>query len=49
MLVRNFSWSGTALRIGLPADEAAWRRLEQGLAVWKNSRNGQEAAGGIAS
>ncbi len=36
VLVRNFSWSRTALRIGLPADEAAWRRLEHALAVWKN-------------
>ena len=32
VLLRNFAWSRTALRCGLPADEAAWQRLERGLA-----------------
>jgi cobalamin biosynthetic protein CobC len=35
VLLRNFAWSRTALRCGLPADEAAWQRLERGLASLK--------------
>jgi cobalamin biosynthetic protein CobC len=36
VLVRNFSWNASVLRIGLPADEAAWRRLEEALTLWEN-------------
>lgn len=35
VLVRNFGWSTSALRCGLPADEDGWRRLRQGLAEWQ--------------
>jgi cobalamin biosynthetic protein CobC len=38
ILVRNFSWSAAALRFGLPADEIAWGRLEDVLALWENVR-----------
>jgi cobalamin biosynthetic protein CobC len=31
ILVRNFAWSSTALRIGLPGGEAQWARLERAL------------------
>jgi cobalamin biosynthesis protein CobC len=34
ILVRNFSWSGTALRFGLPGSEAEWERLEHALESW---------------
>ncbi|MEI5678129.1 MULTISPECIES: threonine-phosphate decarboxylase CobD [unclassified Mesorhizobium] len=34
ILLRNFSWDATALRIGLPESEAEWLRLEQALAAW---------------
>jgi cobalamin biosynthetic protein CobC len=34
ILVRNFSWSGTALRFGLPGSEAEWERLEEALESW---------------
>jgi cobalamin biosynthetic protein CobC len=37
ILLRNFSWSPAALRCGLPAGEAAWARLEQALALWKDA------------
>jgi cobalamin biosynthetic protein CobC len=34
ILVRNFSWSTTALRFGLPGSEAEWLRLERALQSW---------------
>ncbi|WP_353645567.1 threonine-phosphate decarboxylase CobD [Mesorhizobium sp. WSM2239] len=34
ILVRNFSWSSTALRFGLPGSEAEWLRLERALQGW---------------
>jgi cobalamin biosynthetic protein CobC len=34
ILVRNFAWSSTALRIGLPGGEAEWTRLERALQNW---------------
>jgi cobalamin biosynthetic protein CobC len=34
ILVRNFSWSTTALRVGLPGSEAEWLRLERALQGW---------------
>jgi cobalamin biosynthetic protein CobC len=34
ILVRNFGWSATALRSGLPGSEAEWARLEQALEGW---------------
>ncbi|MFI0848172.1 threonine-phosphate decarboxylase CobD [Mesorhizobium sp. IMUNJ 23232] len=39
ILLRNFSWSKSALRCGLPADEASWSRLEQALVIWKNGKH----------
>ena len=44
ILLRNFSWSKSALRCGLPADEASWNRLEQALAMWKNGKHFKELA-----
>lgn len=38
ILVRNFTWDETALRVGLPASEAEWLRLEQALAAWAAER-----------
>jgi cobalamin biosynthesis protein CobC len=38
VLLRNFAWSRTALRCGLPADETAWQRLERGLALQESRR-----------
>lgn len=45
ILVRNFAWDETALRIGLPGSEAEWLRLEQALATWAAEReaNAMEA------
>lgn len=34
ILVRNFAWSSTALRIGLPGAEVDWTRLERALQNW---------------
>ena len=34
ILIRNFSWSETALRFGLPGSEAEWARLEGALQGW---------------
>ena len=34
ILIRNFSWSATALRLGLPGSEAEWARLESALEGW---------------
>jgi cobalamin biosynthetic protein CobC len=34
ILLRNFSWDASALRIGLPGSEAEWQRLEHALAAW---------------
>ncbi|WP_442583302.1 threonine-phosphate decarboxylase CobD [Mesorhizobium sp. ASY16-5R] len=44
ILSRNFSWRSSALRFGLPADEVAWVRLEQALAMWKNKSRFKELA-----
>ena len=44
ILLRNFGWSKSALRCGLPADEASWDRLEQALAMWKNGKQFKELA-----
>lgn len=33
VLLRRFGWNLQALRCGLPADEAGWRRLDEGLAA----------------
>jgi cobalamin biosynthetic protein CobC len=38
VLLRRFEWNPAVLRCGLPADEAAWRRLEGGLAAWRAAR-----------
>ncbi|WP_109614380.1 threonine-phosphate decarboxylase CobD [Pseudaminobacter salicylatoxidans] len=38
ILIRNFIWDETALRVGLPGSEAEWRRLEQALAAWATRR-----------
>jgi cobalamin biosynthesis protein CobC len=43
ILVRNFSWSATALRFGLPGTEAEWSRLEHALDGWA-ARNARKAA-----
>jgi cobalamin biosynthesis protein CobC len=45
ILVRNFAWSSTALRIGLPGGEAQWARLERALQSWARQRvSGQRKA-----
>jgi cobalamin biosynthetic protein CobC len=44
ILLRNFGWSKSALRCGLPVDEAAWSRLEKALAMWKNEKDFKELA-----
>ncbi|MEP9396134.1 threonine-phosphate decarboxylase CobD [Mesorhizobium sp. KR2-14] len=38
ILIRNFNWDETALRIGLPGNEGEWRRLEKSLAAWAAKR-----------
>lgn len=38
ILIRNFTWDETALRIGLPGSEAEWRRLESALEAWAAQR-----------
>jgi cobalamin biosynthetic protein CobC len=38
ILIRNFSWSATALRFGLPGGEAEWMRLERALQGWARQR-----------
>lgn len=38
ILIRNFNWDETALRIGLPGNEGEWRRLERSLASWAAKR-----------
>jgi len=43
ILLRGFAWSRAALRCGLPADEAAWARLESALAAW-HSHNSEKVA-----
>ncbi|MDQ6438225.1 threonine-phosphate decarboxylase CobD [Mesorhizobium sp. LHD-90] len=44
ILVRNFGWSSSALRFGLPGDEAAWKRLKQALTAWRNQNDFKELA-----
>ncbi|PSJ63809.1 threonine-phosphate decarboxylase CobD [Pseudaminobacter soli (ex Li et al. 2025)] len=39
ILIRNFGWDDTALRIGIPGREAEWQRLEQALAAWAAKRD----------
>ncbi len=39
ILLRRFAWNLQALRCGLPADEAGWRRLEDGLAAWSAAKS----------
>ncbi len=38
ILVRNFAWSPTALRFGLPGGEAEWAGLDRALEVWMKQR-----------
>ena len=38
ILIRNFAWSATALRIGIPGGETEWTRLEQALEAWAGRR-----------
>ncbi|MEQ1950651.1 threonine-phosphate decarboxylase CobD [Mesorhizobium sp. CN2-181] len=44
VLLRNFSWSRSALRCGLPADEVAWSRLQEALVAWKSRKSFKELA-----
>jgi cobalamin biosynthetic protein CobC len=37
ILVRTFSWSATALRVGIPGAESEWLRLEEAASQWRDS------------
>lgn len=39
ILLRNFDWDSSALRVGLPATEAEWRRFESALSLWAATAN----------
>jgi cobalamin biosynthetic protein CobC len=38
ILLRNFAWNSSALRIGLPATKSEWQRVESALATWAAMR-----------
>jgi cobalamin biosynthetic protein CobC len=40
VLVRHFAERPDVLRVGLPASEAEWLRLEEALAAWRSRRDG---------
>ncbi len=43
ILLRNFTWDASALRIGLPGSDTEWHRLEQALGAWaKRAENRTE-------
>jgi cobalamin biosynthetic protein CobC len=44
ILVRNFLWSSSALRVGLPGGEEAWSRLERALSDWRKQNDYKELA-----
>jgi cobalamin biosynthetic protein CobC len=45
ILVRLFSQAARGIRLGLPSDEAGWRRLEQAMKQWNNRMKREEMSG----
>jgi cobalamin biosynthetic protein CobC len=43
IVLRNFTWDASALRIGLPGSEGEWQRLEAALAAWAKRRSPNDA------